>query len=292
LRSAETIAAVRRWRNSLSGSVGLVPTMGYLHEGHLSLVRCARAMNDHVAASIFVNPTQFGPGEDFARYPRDLAHDRLLLAEAGCDLLFVPPTVEMYPPGCETIVEVGSVAAPLEGERRPGHFRGVATVVLKLLSIVCPDRAYFGQKDAQQLVVIRRMVRDLDCQVEIVGCPTVRESDGLAMSSRNSYLNREERAAACVLYRALTVAQECFAAGERSASTLRRKIRDTVERESLAKIDYVSVADSQTLRELESVKHTALISLAVRVGPARLIDNITVGSPPGDPEKPPTPVIF
>ncbi len=251
--------------------------MGCLHEGHLSLVRRARSENDFVAASLFVNPTQFGPNEDFSRYPRDLQRDRSLLESSGCDLLFAPAVEEMYPPGCETYVEVGSVAARLEGERRPGHFRGVATVVLKLLGIVRPTRAYFGQKDAQQLVVIGRMVRDLEVPVEIVGCPTVREADGLAMSSRNSYLNEEERRAAPVLYRALLAARARFESGERRAEELRAAILQVLAAEPRAKTDYVSVADPTTLIELQSVTGPALLSLAVHIGPACLIDNLRIG---------------
>ena len=277
MKTVTTIAGVREWRQPRSGSVGLVPTMGYLHEGHISLLRRARTENDGVAVSLFVNPRQFGTGEDLNRYPRSLLHDQELLEAAGCDLLFAPPVEEMYPPGCETAVEAGPVAARLEGERRPTHFRGVATVVVKLLGIFSPTRAYFGEKDAQQLVVIRRVVRDLNMPVEIVGCPTIRETDGLAMSSRNSYLNERERRAAPVLYRALTTARECFAGGEQRAAELRRVMRETITAEPLARIDYVSVADPATLLELEMIVGPALLSLSVHVGPARLIDNLLVG---------------
>ncbi len=255
-----------------------MPTMGCLHEGHLSLVRRARAENDHVVASLFVNPTQFGPKEDFERYPRNLAQDRQMLEETGCDLLFAPPVEEMYPPGCETSIDVGSVAVPLEGARRPGHFRGVATVVLKLLEIVTPSRAYFGRKDAQQLAVIRRMVSDLDVPVEIIGCPTVRERDGLAMSSRNKYLNAEQRRVASVLFLALTAAENRFLGGERRAEELRRTMREVLAAEPLAQVDYVSVSDPVTLQELDRIAGPALVSLAARIGPARLIDNLTVGA--------------
>ncbi len=277
MKTASLIAEVRQWRGNVRGSVGLVPTMGCLHEGHLSLVRRARAENDFAAATLFVNPAQFGPGEDYARYPRDLPRDRRLLEEAGCDLLFAPSVEEMYPAGCETVVDVGSVSAPLEGRCRPGHFRGVATVVLKLLGIVRPTRAYFGQKDAQQLVVIDRMVRDLDVPVEIIGCPTIRESDGLAMSSRNSYLSPEERRAAPVLYRALLAARERISRGERSAEEVRQAMQQVIAAEPLARMDYVSVADPATLQELEAVTGPVLLSMAVRIGPARLIDNMMVG---------------
>jgi pantoate--beta-alanine ligase len=268
------VAELRAWRASGSGPLGLVPTMGYLHAGHLSLVERARRENDRVAATLFVNPTQFGPKEDLARYPRDLERDRGLLEAAGCDVLFVPPKGEMYPPGFDTFVEVGAVAAPLEGARRPGHFRGVATVVLKLFGIVQPDRAYFGQKDAQQLAVIRQMVVDLNVPVEVVGCPTVRDADGLALSSRNSTLSPGERAAAPVLYRALTAAAELWRAGERDAEALRRTMRQVLDGEPRARPDYVSVADPLTLRELDTVGESALLSMAVRVGPVHLIDNL------------------
>jgi pantoate--beta-alanine ligase len=260
--------------------VGFVPTMGALHEGHLALAHEARrrvGAGGLVAVSVFVNPTQFGPSEDLAHYPRDLERDQRLLDEVGCELLFAPAIEEVYPAGSETTVQVGSVAAPLEGGRRPGHFQGVATVVLKLLGIFQPTRAYFGQKDAQQLAVIRRMVCDLDVPVEVVGCPTVREADGLAMSSRNSYLNEEQRRAAPVLYRALVTARDRWSTGERRADALRRAMRQVLATEPLAEIDYVSVADPATLRELEQITGASLLSMAVRIGPARLIDNILVG---------------
>ncbi|HWX23761.1 MAG TPA: pantoate--beta-alanine ligase, partial [Vicinamibacteria bacterium] len=226
MKTLTAIREVREWIDGLPpGEVGLVPTMGYLHRGHLSLVQRARRENDHVVVSLFVNPTQFGEHEDLSRYPRDLGRDRAALEEAGCDGLFAPSEEEMYPRGFDTAVAVGRVASPLEGERRPGHFRGVATVVLKLFGIVEPDRAYFGEKDAQQLGVIRTLVRDLNVRVEIVGCPTVREPDGLALSSRNSYLDAEERKAAPVLYRALRGAEELFAKGERDAALLRDRMK-------------------------------------------------------------------
>jgi pantoate--beta-alanine ligase len=272
-----TIAEVRAWRAGCRGSVGLVPTMGYLHRGHRSLVERARAENAHVAATLFVNPTQFAPTDDLARYPRDLESDTRLLAEVGCDLLFAPTPAEIYPPGFDTFVEVGQVAEPLEGAHRPGHFRGVATVVLKLLNIMQPHRAYFGQKDAQQLGVLRRLVRDLDVPVEVVGCPTVREPDGLALSSRNSYLNPDDRAAATVLSRALREAQTLWQQGERDATALRRAMQGVLAQEPRARPDYVSVADPDTFVELDRVEDRALLSMAVRVGPARLIDNVILG---------------
>ncbi len=280
-----TIAEARAWRAARLCSpegpqaVGFVPTMGFLHEGHLSLVRRARAESDWAVASIYVNPTQFGPQEDFRTYPRDLERDLQLLAAAGCDMAFVPSDSEMYPPGFDTWVEVGAVARPLEGAHRRGHFRGVATVVLKLFEIVQPTRAYFGEKDAQQLVVIQRLVADLNLPVTIVPCPTVREPDGLAMSSRNTYLSAEERQAATVLYRALAAAQAAFAAGERSAECLRAAMRQVLAAEPLARVDYVSVADPETLAELDQVASAALCSLAVRIGRTRLIDNLRLGEP-------------
>lgn len=274
MRVVHTIAEARAVRRALPGTWGFVPTMGYLHEGHLSLVRRARAENDRVAVSIFVNPTQFGPHEDYARYPRDLERDLRLLEPLGVDLVFIPSVEEMYPPGFQTWVIVEEVSRPLEGASRPGHFRGVATVVAKLFNILQPDRAYFGQKDAQQTVVIRRMVQDLNIPVEIVICPTVREPDGLAMSSRNSYLNPEERRAATVLFRALQAAKARYEAGERDAERLREAMREVIRAEPLARIDYVSVAHPETLQELERVEGPALLSLAVYIGTTRLIDNL------------------
>jgi pantoate--beta-alanine ligase len=252
--------------------------MGALHQGHLSLVRRARAECDHVVASLFVNPAQFGPGEDLARYPRDRPRDERLLEETGCDLLFAPPPEEMYPRGFDTHVEPGAVAGPLEGERRPGHFRGVATVVLKLFHVVAPTRAFFGRKDAQQLAVIRKMAADLDLDVAVVPCETVREPDGLAMSSRNAYLSPGERAKAPVLQRALAAARERFRAGERDAATLRAAMLEVLAAEPLAATDYVSVADPLSLRELERAEPGALVSLAVRLGGTRLIDNLLLPS--------------
>jgi pantoate--beta-alanine ligase len=272
-----TVADFRRARASLPGSLGFVPTMGYLHEGHLSLVRGARAGNDSVAVSIFVNPTQFGPAEDFSTYPRDPDRDLALLRAEGVDLVFMPDANEMYPEGFQTFVEVEGVTRRLEGEWRPGHFRGVATVVLKLFEIVRPDRAYFGRKDSQQLAVVRRMVRDLNLAVDVVAMPTVRDADGLAMSSRNAYLSPTERAAATVLYRALSLAQDMWTKGSRDAEAYRRRIAETIAEEELASIDYVSVADPETMEELERIQGPALVSLAVRIGRTRLIDNVTLG---------------
>lgn len=268
-----TIPEFRQAKLALPGAWGFVPTMGYLHEGHLSLVRRARDENDRVAVSIFVNPSQFGPNEDFAAYPRDLERDLSLLKSLGVDLVFHPSPGAMYPPHFQTYVAVEEVTQTLEGEARPGHFRGVATVVAKLLNIVQAERVYFGQKDAQQVVVIRRMVADLAIPAQIVVCPTLREPDGLAMSSRNTYLDPEQRRAAAVLYRALCAAQMRYGAGERDAETIRGVMRDTLAQEPLAKVEYVSTADPLTLRELDRIEEDALLSMAVRVGRTRLIDN-------------------
>jgi pantoate--beta-alanine ligase len=274
----ETISGFRQARARF-GRLGLVPTMGYLHEGHLSLVRQARAECGAVAVSIFVNPTQFGPREDLSRYPRDLDRDLRLLRQEQVDLVFVPSVAEIYPGGFSTFVEVREVTDMLEGAVRPGHFQGVATVVCKLFNIAQPTRAYFGQKDAQQTVVVRKMVRDLDMPLEVVVVPTMREPDGLAMSSRNVYLSPEQRRAATALYRALSAASERYAAGERGAEALRRAMRAVLDTEPLASPEYISVADPLTLRELDHVGAAgALCSLAVRFGATRLIDNMVLGS--------------
>jgi pantoate--beta-alanine ligase len=251
--------------------------MGYLHAGHLSLVARAKADSTAVAASIFVNPTQFGANEDLSRYPRDLPRDLGLLEDAGVDFVFVPEAAEMYPPGFDTQILVGGVTDGLEGAARPGHFAGVATVVAKLFSIIQPTRAYFGQKDAQQSVVIRKLVRDLNLPVEVVVAPTVREADGVALSSRNSYLTPEERAAAPVIFRALSAAKARFDAGERNAKTLRQAMRHVLAEQPSLTIDYVSVADPLTLRELDTVDTGALVSTAARLGATRLIDNLILG---------------
>jgi pantoate--beta-alanine ligase len=256
--------------------------MGFLHAGHLSLVEAARRECDRVVVSIFVNPTQFGPREDYARYPRDPERDLRLLDEAGVDLVFAPTAEEMYPPGVETVVDVGSVAEPLEGERRPGHFRGVATVVLKLLGIVTPDRAWFGEKDAQQLAVIRRLVADLDVPVEIRGGPIIREPDGLALSSRNAYLSAEERTAATVLFRALGAAEVRWRAGERRGDALRAAMETNLATEPLARTDYAAAADPVTFREILEATDRVRLLLAVFFGRTRLIDNRLL-----EPEAPP-----
>ena len=272
----ETIEDLRAWRNSIAGTLGLVPTMGYLHAGHLALVRRAREGNDCVAVTIFVNPRQFGPSEDLASYPRDTARDLLLLDEAGVDLVFVPSVAEMFPPDFATTVDVGSLAERLEGASRPGHFRGVATVVARLLNLFRPTRAYFGQKDAQQVAVVRRMAEDLALPVEIVAVPTVRDIDGLALSSRNVYLSAEERAAARALARGLRRALSLFEAGERDADSLRQIVRDELGVERLIRIDYVSVADGVSLDELVQVDRPATLSIAAWVGRTRLIDNVAL----------------
>ena len=269
---------MKRLRSHLHGSIGLVPTMGYLHEGHLELVRQARLENLTVVASIFVNPTQFGSGEDLAAYPRDLERDLELLEDERASVVFMPGDLDMYPEGFGSWVEVEKVAERLEGAHRPGHFRGVATVVAKLFNIVQPHRAYFGQKDAQQLAVIKRMVSDLNMNLDVVAVPTVREPDGLAMSSRNTYLNAKERKAALVLWRALCHAQELWDKDERNAERLRQEMTSLIESEPLAKIDYVSIADSDSLEELGEIDRSALVSMAVRIGKTRLIDNITLGA--------------
>lgn len=275
------IEEVRRWRGGVAGTVGLVPTMGYLHEGHLSLARASKRDCDATAATIFVNPAQFGPDEDLRRYPRDEARDLSLLEAEGVDAVFAPDVREMYPEGFSTYATVEKLTERLEGERRPAHFRGVTTVVLKLLNIVQPQRAYFGRKDAQQLAVVRRMVRDLNVPVEIAGMPIVREADGLAMSSRNVYLTPEQRTAALVLSRSLRHAGQRYAGGERDASAIRGEMEAMIAAEALAALDYVSIADSETLDEVEPIERPALVSLAVRFGGTRLIDNTTLGASEG-----------
>ncbi|MEP7379609.1 MAG: pantoate--beta-alanine ligase [Chloroflexota bacterium] len=272
MRLVRTRAELREARVTLPGPVGLVPTMGALHEGHASLVRRAREYCASTVASIFVNPTQFGANEDLARYPRDEAGDLALLESLGVDLVFLPGVEEIYPPAHTVAVDVGGLGDVLEGAARPGHFRGVATVVTILFNLVAPDKAFFGQKDGQQSVVIRRLVTDLGMPVEVVVCPTVREADGLAMSSRNRYLGVEERAQAPTLSRALQAAAGALAAGEQSAESLREIMRRELAAATLGSVDYVSVADAQNLRELDVVDRPALASLAVRFPSARLID--------------------
>lgn len=266
---------MRRACQDSARPLGLAPTMGALHEGHLSLVARARAECATVAVSIFVNPTQFGEGEDFALYPRDLDADLELLRRQGVDLVFVPEVAEVYPPDFDTWVDVGPVAARLEGAARPGHFRGVATVVAKLFGIVRPERAYFGQKDGQQTVVIRKLERDLDMGIEIVTLPTVREANGLAMSSRNVRLDAEQSRAAPVVHRALSAGLASWRSGERDAGIIRSQVLRELQAEPLlGPIDYVSLADHETLEELERAEPGAMLSTAAHLGTVRLIDNV------------------
>jgi pantoate--beta-alanine ligase len=272
-------SVVRKVRRDQDRTVGLVPTMGALHDGHLSLVREARRMCDVVVVSIFVNPAQFGPAEDFASYPRDLTKDTALLTDYNVDYIYAPPPEEIYPKGFSTFVTVEGLSDPLEGTSRPGHFRGVATVVTILLNTVRPDFAFFGQKDAQQVLVVKRLVRDLSFPTEVVVLPIVREESGLAMSSRNAYLNQEEHKAAQCLYQALSRAKDAHAAGERNASRLAETVRTTIEREPLARVDYVNVSDADTLEKVDKIDDRAvLIAVAAKIGKTRLIDNIVLGA--------------
>uniref|UniRef100_A0A7C5V1D0 Pantothenate synthetase n=1 Tax=Caldicellulosiruptor owensensis TaxID=55205 RepID=A0A7C5V1D0_9FIRM len=257
-------------------SIGFVPTMGYLHEGHLSLVRASKQQNDVTIMSIFVNPIQFGPNEDFDRYPRDFERDKSLAEKEGVDYIFYPSIEEVYPEDFKTVVSVKKITEIMCGKSRPGHFDGVATVVLKLFNIVNPDRAYFGQKDAQQLAVIKQMVKDLNLDVEIVPCPIVREQDGLAMSSRNVYLSEEERKSAAVLYRALNLAKEMIEKGEKEVSSIKRAMEEMILKEKHTKIDYIEFVNNDTFEVVSKVEGKVLIALAVFVGKARLIDNIVV----------------
>jgi pantoate--beta-alanine ligase len=282
----ETVADPQRLRRAVAGwrregaVLGFVPTMGALHEGHLALVRLARERSDRVVASVFVNPAQFGPGEDLARYPRRPERDAELLAGAGCDLLFLPAVETIYPPGHATFVEPGGAALGLEGDRRPGHFRGVATVVTQLFHLVQPDLAVFGEKDAQQLAVVRQLVGDLHLPVEIVAGPTVREPDGLAMSSRNAYLGPEQRRAAAVLHRALRAAEELVATGERRADAVRARLAAVLAEEPLVEIDYVAVVDAETFQPVDTLAGGVVLPIAVRLGGTRLIDNLRLRVPP------------
>jgi pantoate--beta-alanine ligase len=277
MQISENLAELRRMRNAMVGKFGLIPTMGALHAGHGSLVRRAREECDHIGVSIFVNPAQFSPGEDFVNYPRPIQKDLDFLDSLGVDVVWTPTAQSLYPPGFQTWVEVGEVSAPLEGKSRPGHFRGVTTIVAKLLNSFAPDRAYFGQKDAQQVAVLRRMVQDLNFPVELVVCPTIREADGLALSSRNSYLSPVERQAATVLYRSLSAAKKKYDIGERNGEILRATMRSVIQLEPLAQEQYVSVADPETLREIQQASTRVLLSLAVQIGKARLIDNFLLG---------------
>jgi pantoate--beta-alanine ligase len=273
MKVVKTLAELSAARKELSEPVGFVPTMGYLHEGHLSLVHASKSECASTAASIFVNPTQFGPKEDLSKYPRDLERDLALLEAEGVDLVWTPDEPVMYPPGFQTWVTVEEVTVPLEGKQRPGHFRGVTTIVAKLFNGMRPQKAYFGQKDAQQAVVIQQMTRDLSYPIDIVICPIVREPDGLAMSSRNVYLDPQQRQAALVLNRALSAAQQAYLEGERRASHLRETMMMTFAEEPLAEVQYISCASLETLEELDHVENGALLSVAVYFGKTRLIDN-------------------
>lgn len=276
MKVARSLAQLGEMRRYLKEPVGFVPTMGYLHEGHLALVRRARSECASAAVSIFVNPTQFGPAEGLETYLRDFERDSRLLQGEGTHLLWAPSAEELYPDGFQTWVTVEQLSRPLEGAQRPGHFRGVATIVTKLLAAVHPQRVYVGQKDAQQVCVIRRMVRDLNFPTEVIVCPTVRDADGLAMSSRNARLSRMERRAAAVLYRALRAAAQAHEQGERSAADLRARMEEVIAAEPLARLQYVSVADPDTLEEQSGPVSRALLSLAVFLGKTRLIDNVMV----------------
>jgi pantoate--beta-alanine ligase len=281
MRTETTVAGMKAAAAELRArgrSIGLVPTMGYLHEGHLSLVRECRKRADVTVVSIFVNPLQFGPQEDFRRYPRDPERDASLLEKEGVDILFLPADGDMYPEGYRTSVEVAGLQDKLCGRLRPGHFKGVATVVLKLFNIVRPDYAFFGQKDAQQVVVLRRMAKDLNMDVEIRALPIIREPDGLAMSSRNTYLSAEERRAAIVLSRSLEEARRMFEKGERAASLIRQRLLRAIASEPLAKMDYAEVVDPSSLEPVERIEGRALVALAVSIGKTRLIDNTILDS--------------
>lgn len=274
MKTVETLQELREARGQLKGQVGFVPTMGFLHEGHLSLVKIAAQHSEHVLASIFVNPSQFGPNEDLDAYPRDIPRDLELLEAAGVDLVWLPSAKQMYPENYQTWIDLEDVTQFLEGAKRPGHFRGVATIVAKLFNAVQPDVAVFGQKDAQQVAVIKQMVRDLNMPVDILVGPIIRELDGLAKSSRNTYLNKAERQAATVLHRALRRAEAAFKGGETNAEVIRDLMRATIEAEELARLEYVSCADVHLLKELEQIEDQALLSMAVYVGKTRLIDNL------------------
>jgi pantoate--beta-alanine ligase len=278
MKVLSSISSFREARRKMGGTVGFVPTMGYLHEGHLMLVRRAKAENETAVVSIFVNPMQFGPKEDFARYPRDPERDLTLLDKEGTGLVFMPDAEEMYHQGFATWVDVEKVTERLEGSTRPGHFRGVATVVAKLFNIVEPTAAYFGEKDAQQVVVIKRMVADLNMNLNVVVVPTHREPDGLAMSSRNVYLNTEERQAALILWESLSLARQLWSEQELRPESVKQQMAALIQKEPLARIDYISIADPETLEELAEIRRAALVSLAVYMGRTRLIDNIAISS--------------
>jgi pantoate--beta-alanine ligase len=274
MKIIDTIAEMKKYRRALTGDVGFVPTMGYLHEGHLSHILRSKKENAHSGASIFVNPTQFGPSEDFERYPRDYPRDFAMLEQAGTDFVFLPTPQEMYPQEYNTWVEVLGVTDVLEGAIRPGHFKGVATVVAKLFNIVEPTRAYFGQKDAQQCVVVKKMARELNMNLEVIIGPTLREPDGLAMSSRNVYLSPEERAQAPILNQSLVLAKQLWDKGERDCHNIRQAMEDLIKQKPLGKIEYISIANAYTLEELRKAQKPLVISMAVKFGKTRLIDNL------------------
>lgn len=269
---------IKEWRKQ-GLTVGLVPTMGYLHEGHQSLMAQAKQQNDKVIVSVFVNPIQFGPNEDLANYPCDLDRDILACQNMGVDMIFCPPASEMYDPHFSSFVDVTGITEQLCGKRRPGHFKGVCTVVTKLFNITQPDRAYFGQKDAQQLAVIKQMVNDLNIPIVIVGCPIIREADGLAKSSRNSYLSTQERNAALCLYQAITLAKSLLQQGERQSDKLINAMKTVIEQQPLARIDYIEITDFNTLKSVKHIEQSVLIALAVFIGNTRLIDNFVFTLP-------------
>ncbi len=276
IENIKDLKAIVRSQKQSGKTIGFVPTMGYLHEGHISLAKKSVSENDFTIMSIFVNPTQFGPKEDFSEYPRNMEKDTVMAENAGVDVVFSPTEKEMYPYGYNTYVNVEQITDTLCGESRPGHFKGVATVVTKLFNIVEPDKAYFGQKDAQQAVVIKRMVRDLNMSVEIITCPIIREQDGLAMSSRNTYLNEEERKAALILSKSLLEAERLVKSGEKNSSKIIKHIKDMISAEKLANVEYIKIVDQEDLRDVNEIDKKALIALAVRFGSTRLIDNIEV----------------
>jgi len=274
MKVVETISEMKKTRRALKEPVGFVPTMGYLHEGHVSLVREAKKENKSVIVSIYVNPTQFGPKEDLSKYPRDLKRDLEMLEKVGTDVVFFPSNEEMYPDGYDTWVEVDKLTKRLEGASRPTHFRGVTTIVNKLFNIVEADNAYFGQKDAQQALVIQKMVKDLNMNVRVIVCPTMREPDGLAMSSRNVYLTTEQRKQATVLNRSLQLAKDLYTKGERNAPKIKQQMTGLIQKEPIAVIDYISIANPDTLEELDAIQGQALVSMVVKFGNTRLLDNV------------------
>ncbi len=279
MRLATSIGRMQQFSLSLKKrgkKISFVPTMGALHQGHLSLVQKARNLGDFVVTSIFVNPAQFGPKEDYKKYPRDLKKDKELLRKAGCDLIFAPKVRDIYPEGYLTYVNVEKLSQRLEGAFRPGHFKGVCTIVAKLLNIVQPDFAIFGQKDAQQAIILKKMTDDLNFQVNIIVFPTVREKDGLACSSRNSYLNAEERNQSKILYQSLKLGEKMIRAGEKNSLKIIKKMRELIEKMPLAKIDYIALTDAQTLEPVRKIKGELLLSLAVKFGKTRLIDNLKI----------------